>query len=152
MGLRSFSGKSGKGTALENDARRARFGAYFPGVFAYVQHSIGDENATREIVAESFTQVFSGRELREEEFRLALFGTARRLCGSGRTPNAAEECLTPRERDILALMFDAQLSREEVAVLLEVQEASVTAEFVSALKKLHSGSGSPIIPSFLRLS
>ncbi len=151
MGLRSFSGKPGKGTALENDARRARFGAYFPRVFAYVQHSTGDENAAREIVVESFTQVFSGRELQEEEFRLALFGTARRLCDTGRAPNTAEECLTPRERDILALMFDAQLSREEAALLLETQEASVTAEFVRALKKLRSGTGSQVIPAFLRL-
>lgn len=152
MGLRSFSVKPGKEAPLEDDARRARFGAYFPRVFGYVQHRIGDENAAREIVVESFTQVFSGRELREEEFRLALFGTARRLCGTGRARNTAEECLTPRERDILALLFDAQLSRDEAALLLETQEASVTAEFVRALKKLRSGTGSQVIPSFLRLS
>lgn len=152
MGLRSFSGKPGKGSTTENDARRARFGEYFPRVFAYLQHNTGDEKAAREIAGESFTQVFAGRELREEEFRLALFGTARRLCGTRRAPNAAEEGLTARERDILALLFDAQLSRQEVASLMGMQEAAVTRELVRALKKLRSGSGSQVIPSFLRIS
>jgi DNA-directed RNA polymerase specialized sigma24 family protein len=153
MGLKLFPRKTGAGMAEQDEGQRARFGAYFPRVFAYVQHRVGDEATTRELVTESFVRVFSRPEdLREDEFRLALFGTARDLLDGVRVPPVAEG-LTDRERDLVSLMFDGLLSRAEVATLLDVREETVTAELVRALKKLQSSRrNAAAVPSFLRAS
>jgi len=152
MGLKLFPGNAG-GDLGPGETRRDRFGAYFPRVFAYVQHNTGDEGVTRELVAEAFTRAFSmSGESKEGEYRLALFRAARELCEGARVPTPAEECLTPRERDIISLLFDAQLGRGEVASILEMEEAAVTPELVRALKKLRAGLGPSAVPSFLRLS
>jgi len=152
MGLKLFPGNAG-GDLEADETRRDRFGAYFPRVFAYVQHNTGDEAVTRDLVAEAFTRVFSmSAEPKEAEYRLALFRAARELCEGAHAPAAAEECLTPRERDIISLLFDAQLNRGEVASILEMEEQAVTSELVRALKKLRAGIGASTVPSFLRLS
>lgn len=151
MGLKLFPGSAGDGVGVEDEARQSRFGAYFPRVFAYVHHRTGDETTTRELVTEAFARVFSrADELREDEFRLALFGTARELCDTVRVPPA--EGLTERERDLLSLLFDGRLERGEVAGLLDIREETVTAELVRALKKLRAGLGKSPVPSFLRAS
>ena len=151
MGLKLFPGRAGDGMGVEDEARRTRFGAYFPRVFAYVHHRAGDEGTTRELVTEAFTRVFSRiDELKDDEFRLALFGTARELCDSIRVP--AIEGLTERERDLVSLLFDGQLERGEVASLLDIREETVTTELVRALKKLRAGLSKSPIPSFLRAS
>jgi DNA-directed RNA polymerase specialized sigma24 family protein len=151
MGLRLFPGSRGGGVAVEDETQRSRFGTYFPRVFAYVHHRTGDEGTTRELVAEAFARVFSrAEELKEDEFRLALFGAARELCDGVRGPSA--EGLTERERDLVSLLFDGQLDRGEVACLMDVREETVTAELVRALKKLRAGLGKSPVPSFLRAS
>lgn len=151
MGLKLFPGSAGDGVGVEDEARRSRFGSYFPRVFAYVHHRTGDEGTTRELVAETFARVFSrADELREDEFRLVLFGTAREMCDTVRIPPA--EGLTERERDLVSLLFDGQLERDEVASLLDIREETVTTELVRALKKLRSGPGTSTVPSFLRAS
>lgn len=152
MGLKLFPGNAG-GELEAGETRRDRFGEYFPRVFAYVQHNTGDEAVTRELVAEAFTRVFSIPGVaKEADYRLALFRAARDLCGGARVATTAEECLTPRERDIISLLFDAQLRRGEVASILEMEERAVTFELVRALKKLRAGIGPSTVPSFLRLS
>ena len=149
MGLRLFPGSAGSGVVVQDEARRSRFGTYFPRVFAYVHHRTGDEGTTRELVAEAFSRVFSrADDVKEDEFRLALFGAAREMCGGVRGP--AAEGLTERERDLVSLLFDGQLDRAEVASLLDVREETVTAELVRALKKLRAGLGKAPVPSFLR--
>lgn len=153
MGLKLFNGVAGGGGAAVTEGRRERFGAYFPRVFAYVQHTTGDEAVTREVVAETFARVLARPgEMPDSECRLALFRTARELCQERRALDGAEECLTSRERDILSLVFDGQLSREEVAAVLEMEEPAVTGEMVRALKKLRAGMGPASVPSFLRMS
>ena len=151
MGLKLFPGSAGDGVGVEDEARRSRFGAYFPRVFAYVHHRTGDEATTRELVTETFARVFSrAEEMREDEFRLALFGTAREMCDGVRARST--EGLTERERDLLSLLFDGQLERGEVAGLLDIREETVTAELVRALKKLRTGLRKSSVPSFLRAS
>ena len=153
MGLKLFPGSTSDDLGLDDEARRGRFGAYFPRLFAYVQHSTGEESVTLEVVAEAFAGVFSRvPELREDEFRLALFGAARDLCEDRRAPRAPEETLTPRERDVISLLFDGQLSREEVACLIDESEEAVTGVLVRALRKLRAGLGQSTVPSFLRIS
>ncbi len=151
MGLKLFPGSAGDGVGVEDEARRSRFGSYFPRVFAYVHHRSCDEGTTRELVAETFARVFSRPDdLKEDEFRLVLFGTAREVCDAVRVPPA--EGLTERERDLVSLLFDGQLERSEVASLLDVCEETITAELVRALKKLRTSVGNPAVPSFLRAS
>ena len=151
MGLKLFPGSAGDSVGVEDEARRSRFGSYFPRVFAYVHHRSGDEGTTRELVAETFARVFSrSDDLREDEFRLVLFGTAREMCDTVRVPPA--EGLTERERDLVSLLFDGQLERSEVARLLDVCEETITAELVRALKKLRAGLRTSNVPSFLRAS
>lgn len=149
MGMRLLSGSAGRG-GIDQEGRRSRFDAYFPRVFAYVQHCAGDETVTREMVAEAFARAFARAErLEEEDFRLALFGAARELMGLIRGPSTREG-LTVRERDLVALLFDALLDRREVARLLSTSEEAVTAELARALKKLRAGKGTLNVPSFLR--
>ena len=149
MGLRLFPG-SASGMRAEEDGRRTRFTAYFPRVFAYVQHSAGDEVATRELVSEAFARAFSrAGKLRDEDFRLALFGAARDLMGLIRAPSPVG-ALTARELDLISLLFDGLLDHREVARLLSIGEETVTAELVRALNKLKATKGGLNAPSFLR--
>ena len=151
MGLKLFPGSAGVGVGVEDEARRSRFGSYFPRVFAYVHHRTGDEGTTRELVAETFAHVFfRSDDLKEDEFRLVLFATAREMCDTVRVPPA--EGLTERERDLVSLLFDGQLERSEVARLLDVCEETITAELVRALEKLRAGLRTANVPSFLRAS
>lgn len=149
MGMRLLSGTTGR-AGIDEGRRRNRFDAYFPRVFAYVQHCAGDETATREMVTEAFARAFArAGKLGEEDFRLALFGAARDLMNLIRGPSLREG-LTVRERDLVALLFDGLLDQREVARLLSISDEAVTAELVVALKKLRAGKGTLSVPSFLR--
>lgn len=134
-----------------DEAARRRFERYFPRVFAYVQHFTADEDATRELVTQAFTKVFSRRAPfpKEDDFRLALFRAARDLVGTVRAP-AVEEGLTDRQQHLVSLMFDGLIDRREVATLLCMREERVTLELTRALRKLRSGMGPKSVPSFLR--
>ena len=149
MGMRLLSGNAGR-SGIDQEGRRNRFDAYFPRVFAYVQHCAGDETVTREMVTEAFARAFArAGKLGEEDFRLALFGAARELMDLIRGPSTREG-LTVRERDLVALLFDGLLDHREVARLLSISEEGVTAELVRALKKLRTGKETPNVPSVLR--
>lgn len=148
MGMRLLSGNAGR-SGIDQEGRRNRFDAYFPRVFAYVQHCAGDETVTREMVTEAFARAFArAGQLAEEDFRLALFGAARELMDLIGGPSAREG-LTLRERDVVALLFDGLLDQCEVARLLSIGEEAVTAELVRALKKLRTGKETPNVPSLL---
>lgn len=150
MGLRLSPGSAGGGRRVEGEARRSRFASYYPRVFAYVQCRTGDEGVTREVLTEAFVRVFSrAGELREEEFRLALFGAARDVMETLRVP-LVEEGLTERERDLVSLLFDGLLDHREVARLLHIEEERVTADLMRALRKLRSGKRPSFASSFLR--
>lgn len=150
MGMRLSPGSAGGGMGLD-EAERRRFGTYFPRVFAYVQHFTGNEGATRELVTQAFTRVFSraGQLREEDDFRLALFRAARDLVDTARAPST-EEGLTSPERHLVSLLFDGLLDQKEVATLLHMREETVTVELMRALKKLRSGMGPLSVPSFLR--
>ncbi len=155
MGLSLFGGSRRRGAppAIES-ALQQRFGSYFPSLFAYARSWVNDDTAAREIVAEAFTGAFVRRpDLPDEEFRLFLFGLARRLCRSAASRGARpNDPLSPREREVLSLRFDAQLSRSDIGCLLKVKEDAVTSTLVRGLKKLRANTSPAAVAAYLHLT
>lgn len=125
--------------SMADPAKRERFAAYFPRVFAYVHCWAGDDERCREIVIEAFARVFNRGALSDEDFPVALFSVVRDLCeGSRSSSSVASGVLSSPEREVLALMFDAQLTRGQVGSLLQINEDTVVSTLVRGLRKLKS--------------
>ena len=120
--------------------QRDRFATYFPRLFAYVHSSTGSDARSREIVIEAFARVFgSGEFLSDEKFPISLFSVTRDLCEKFRdNSDDARGALTEAEREVLALLFDAQLTRGQVGDLLQIREDIVASTLVQGLKKIKS--------------
>ena len=146
MGSRTISQ-----TTIE-DSRRARFAECFPRLFAYTHSLTDDEVRAREIVVESFSHTFADRsDLDDEECQVVRVGMARDLCrrvkpGLSQTPNG----LGKREREVLALVFDAQLSRPLVASVMRCEEKDVVAALLRGLRKLQAQTAPVHVPYFFR--
>ena len=116
---------------------RDRFKRYFAKVFAYALSCSGDQTAAKSVTTEAFLATFAGGPgPSDEEFRLALFGNARRLWRTARQRPFFDDALNRRERDALSLLFDAELSKGEVAQLLRLRETTLTATVLRGLLKL----------------
>ena len=140
-------------TGARRDLQQERFAAYFPRVFAYACAATGDEEAARDVVVASFSDVYLLPDMRGDEFELALFGNARELCLSPEFRlKRPDDGLGTRERDVISLVFDAQLSKTQVAALTGVPEETVATILLRGLRKLRSrtstGSVGNIAPSF----
>ncbi|MGH8629789.1 MAG: RNA polymerase sigma factor, partial [Burkholderiales bacterium] len=121
-----------------DDLERQRFEQFFPRLFAYAFSFVGDDAGARDVVIEAFSRAFTfDRALNDEQFPMALFAIARgMLHPEGRKgPN---DGLTPREREVVALLFDARLSRREVAALMRIGDEAVTAALLRGLRKLQA--------------
>src|SRR3990170_420571 len=104
MGLKhSFAGWNGSGPG--ELTVRERFGAHFPRLFAYVRSWTGDDAAAGDITVEAFCRAF-GRP------------AASPPCRRARPPASRGDGLTRHDRDVLGLLFDARLTRDEVSALL----------------------------------
>jgi hypothetical protein len=133
------------------DLRSARFGAFFPRVFACAHSLTGDELTAREIVIEAFSQAFaSPANLNDDGFGLVLFSTVRDLCRSTQTTRGVNGSLNSRERELLAFVFDARLSREEIRRLLNTTEQALSSILLGALRKLQAGRKAPAAKPSLR--
>ncbi|MFQ5471476.1 MAG: RNA polymerase sigma factor [Dehalococcoidia bacterium] len=128
---------------MTDAAQRRRFATYFPRVFAYVHSWTGDDERCREIVVEAFARVFNrGAILSDEDFPVALFSVVRDLCeGSRRCSEESQGGLSASEREVLALLFDAQLTRGQVGSLLQIGEDTVVSTLVRGLRRLKSAVG-----------
>ncbi len=151
--LKDTADREVRGGVPEDETRRQLFGAYFPRVFAYVHAMVGDEGRAKGVTAETFATVFTtpaGGD--ERRFTMAVFGVARALCRAlGPTERLAFDGLTEREREVISLLFDAQLAHGDIGHLLEIKEETVSSSLVRGLRKMRSGV-LPAAPSFLRLS
>jgi hypothetical protein len=133
------------------DLRSARFGAFFPRVFACAHSLTGDETTAREIVVEAFSQAFANpKNLSDDEFALLLFSTVRDLCRSAQTPSPANGNLNVRERELLALVFDARLTRDQIRRVLDTTEQALSSALLGALRKLQAGRKAPAAKPSLR--
>lgn len=131
-----------------------RFSAYFAPLFAYARSFVDDDTAASEIVVEAFSRALArSPQLSDGEFRLVLFGMARDLCDSAASGKAREDDpLSPRQREVLSLLFDAQLSRSEIGRLLKVKEETITSAIAQGLLKLRASTTPATIAAYLKLS
>jgi len=132
-----------------------RFSAYFPRLFAYVRSCVGGDVPAQDIAVEAFTAAFRNAGSRDEdEFRTALFRTARRLCRPGlkHRASATDDALNQREREILALVFDAGLSREQIARLFNIGTATVNSRLLTGLRKLKEQTSPAAAAAYLQLA
>ncbi len=111
---------------------RRRFARYFPGLFAYVRAMSDGYSTGVDKVVSAFEMALSEPHADEDAFVLSLFGHARELCGVHSTAHDT------REREILSLTFDAQLTREQVSALLELPMDTVVSTLLRGLNRLQT--------------
>jgi DNA-directed RNA polymerase specialized sigma24 family protein len=121
------------------DVQKERFGTYFPRLFAYVYALTGDEAGARNVVSEAFARVLP-RSVgpTEDDFVVALFTTARDLTRSSRGPAPTAGSLSDSEQELLAFVFDARLTRDQIRRLTDTTERSLSEELLRALRKLQA--------------
>ena len=135
------------------EVQSERFGKYFPRLFAYSCAATGDDEAARDVAVTAFSEAFARPDVREDEFELDLFRTARAICQSGEyRMRRNDDGLSPRERDVISLLFDAQLNRVQISSLLGIEQEAVASTLVRGLRKLRAsfatGTAGAAVPSF----
>ncbi len=124
---------------LEMASVNARYDEYFPRVFAYVHSRVAGDLTTQDIVVQAFSRAFSRAGASDEErFRTELFRAARQLCRPALKDGKSDEgdALNARERDVISLVFDAGLSRDQIARLFRIRGKTVTSLLTTGLRKL----------------
>jgi DNA-directed RNA polymerase specialized sigma24 family protein len=111
-------------------AHRQRFARHFPGLFAYVRAMSNGYATGIDKVVSAFEIALSETHADEDAFVLSLFTNARKLCGVDSSAHDASE------REVLSLTFDAQLTREQVSVLLEMPVGAVVSILLRGLRRL----------------
>jgi DNA-directed RNA polymerase specialized sigma24 family protein len=132
-----------------------RFSAYFPRLFAYVRSCVGGDVPAQDIVVEAFTRAFSkAGGAGEDDFRAVLFRTARRLCRPAlkRDAFAPDNPLSPREREVVSLVFDAGLTREQIARMSRIRATTVSSILLTGLRKLKEQTSLAAAAANLRLA
>jgi hypothetical protein len=121
-------------------SEKTRFGTYFPRVFAYAYALTSDEESAKDIVSEAFSHVLAhSKNLSDDEFVVELFSAARDLARASRATGSTNGNLTGREQELLAFIFDARLTHEEIRRLMRTTERALSAALLRALRKLQSG-------------
>ena len=136
-------------------SRNERFGAYFPRLFAYVRSCVGGDLPAQDIVVEAFTRAFSkAGGAGEDDFRTVLFRTARRLCRPALKHNgsADDDPLSPQEREVISLVFDAGLTRGQIARMFRIRETAVSSVLLTGLRKLKEQTSSAAVAAYLKLA
>lgn len=157
MGLHFFRRSHQTEGPSPSDFERAdeRYSSYFPRVFAYVHSCVGAEMPAQDIVVQAFCEAFScAGNAGEHEFRTVLFRTARRLCQPALKDPAAhdEDSLTARERDVVSLIFDAGLTRDEIVRLFRIRESTVSSLLMAGLRKLKAQTSPAAAAAYLKLA
>lgn len=149
-----FNGASdGPRAGGRKEIQSERFEMYFSRLFAYACAATGDDEAARDVVVSAFSEAFARPDAREDEFELDLFRAARAICQSGEyRVRRHNDGLSPREREVISLLFDAQLSRVQISALLGIRQEAVTSTLVRGLRKLRAsfatGTAGAAVPSF----
>jgi DNA-directed RNA polymerase specialized sigma24 family protein len=132
-----------------------RFSAYFPRLFAYVRSCVGGDVPAQDIVVEAFARAFrKAGDSGEERFRAVLFRTAQHLCRPAlrRDGPARDDPLSPREREVISLIFDAGLTREQIARMFRIRETTVSSVLLTGLRKLKEHTSPAAAAAYLRLA
>jgi DNA-directed RNA polymerase specialized sigma24 family protein len=132
-----------------------RYNAYFPRLFAYVRSCVGGEMPAQDIVIQAFSRAFSHPNSADEDcFRSVLFRTARRLCRPALKQARVDDgdSINRREREALSLVFDAGLTREQIARLFRIRESTVSALLMTGLRKLKEQTSPAAAAAYLKLA
>jgi len=129
--------------ALQDEARAAgrrvlhegRFGGYFPRLFAYGLAVSGSEKAARELAVAAFCETLIARDTRDSGFEVELFRAARELAAKMRMKRDRDG-LSAREREVISLIFDAQLDRDRAGQVLGLKPDAVVATLMDGLRKM----------------
>jgi RNA polymerase sigma-70 factor (ECF subfamily) len=128
-------------------------------VFAYVYGRVRDARETEDLASDIFSKAFAGLDALADErlFEVRLFTIAHDLlisrtrAQSLREPRPEDELLQqpdmarllervrrldPREQDIIALKFDAELTNAQIALVLGEAEDKVRVILYRTLRKL----------------
>jgi DNA-directed RNA polymerase specialized sigma24 family protein len=128
--------------------RKERFGSYYPRAFAFALSLTGDESCSKDVVAEAFGRIFASvTDLTEEEFAVELFTLTRELSRSSSTDRIDAHGLTAPEQELLAFVFDARLSHEEIRRLTGTTEHGLSSGLLEALRKLQSATSRATAPA-----
>ena len=132
-----------------------RYEAYFPRVFAYVYACVGRDKPTQEIVVQAFHRAFQRAGSSDEDrFRTVLFRSARRMCRSvskNRRSNDGDS-LDPREHEVMSLVFDAGLTRDQIAHVFHISETSVSSLLMTGLRKLKEQTSPAAVAAYNHLA
>jgi hypothetical protein len=106
-------------------------------VFAYALGTTGDELTARDVAVAAFASVFALPDMREPEFEVQVFKAARDAARpASKRGRHFRDGLSPREREVISLVFDARLSRDQVAGLLSLRPETVLGMLLKGLRKL----------------
>ncbi len=157
MGISGTKERQQPRVTARKDFQQSRFEAYFPRVFAYALCAAGDEDTARAITINAFSEAFLLPDMREDEFEMEIFRIARQVArSSSRAPVRQSDGLTGRERDVISLVFDAQLHRDQVGSLLSLRPETVLGIMLKGLRKLQdplpASAAPPVVPEMFRAS
>ena len=132
-----------------------RYETYFPRIFAYVYACVGREKPAQEIVVQAFHRAFQRAGNNDENrFRTVLFRSARRMCRpiiKNRRPNDGDS-LDPREHEVMSLVFDAGLTRDQIAHMFHISEPSVNSLLMTGLRKLKEQTSPEAVAAYTHLA
>lgn len=157
MGLKLFRRKQHTEATRPADMSTVneRYNAYFPRLFAYVRSCVGGDMPAEDIVIQAFSRAFSHpRSADEDRFRSVLFRSARGLCRPALKQARVDDddSLNPHEREALSLVFDAGLTREQIARLFRIRESTVSALLMTGLRKLKEQTSPAAAAAYLKLA
>lgn len=131
-------GRNSKRPAQTSDPREL-YDAYFPRLFAFVHACVREADRATQIIVDSFFEAFASSPSDQDAFRLLLFRAARGRCWPNmKKAGVRNDSLTPREREVVALTFDAQLTRAEIGALCRLRGATVAHHLMVGLSKLRN--------------
>ena len=147
MGLPIFGRKKSQ-PAQARDPREL-YNAYFPRLFAFVHSCVREVDRATQIIVDSFFDAFASAPSDEDSFRLMLFRAARGRCWPTLKRAKSRDTLTPREREVVALTFDARLSRTEVGRLCRMRDSAVAYHLMKGLSKLRDRTPASLVAAHL---
>jgi DNA-binding CsgD family transcriptional regulator len=154
MGFDSTKERQQPRVTARRDVQQARFEEYFARVFAYGLGATGSEEAARRLTVAAFAEAFALPDMREPEFELEIFRAARSVARAmSGSKGQFKDGLTGRERDVLSLVFDGQLQRDQVGSLLSLRSETVLGILLKGLRKMRDpmpAAALPAIPEFYR--
>ncbi len=132
-----------------------RYETYFPRIFAYVYACVGRDKPAQEIVVQAFHRAFQRAGSSDEDrFRTVLFRSARRMCRpviKTRRSNDGDS-LDPREHEVMSLVFDAGLTRDQIAHVFHISETSVSSLLMTGLRKLKEQTSMAAVAAYNHLA